>query len=161
MIDFFFFLKNYFTTSKQNKIGAAVNRGKVWRCVTCSGLCGIMLTCRLPWWRSSTTCKPWQSGRFLPGVWERCQPLSRKGVDRTAGQGQQVVMQQEQALGDLEIPLARREAETLFQEQPETGNPYLEDALLRSYLKTHLPPKVWHACLSFCVYTLQFWLGHC
>ncbi|XP_052652852.1 acyl-CoA dehydrogenase family member 11-like isoform X1 [Harpia harpyja] len=101
-----------------------------------------MLTCRLPWWRSSATCKPWQSGRFLLGVWERCQPLSRKGVDRTAGQGQQVVMQQEQVLEDLEIPLARREAETLFQEQPETGNPYLEDALLRSYLKTHLPPKV-------------------
>ncbi|XP_040981686.1 acyl-CoA dehydrogenase family member 11-like isoform X2 [Aquila chrysaetos chrysaetos] len=101
-----------------------------------------MLTCRLPWWRSSATCKPWQSGRFLPGVWERCQALSRKGVDRTAGQGQQVVMQEEQVLEDLEIPLARREAETLFQEQPETGNPYLEDALLRSYLKTHLPPKV-------------------
>ncbi|XP_069651504.1 acyl-CoA dehydrogenase family member 11 isoform X2 [Haliaeetus albicilla] len=110
--------------------------------MTRSGLCGIMLTHRLPWWRSSATCKLWQSGRFLPGVWERCQPLSRKGVDRTAGQGQQVIMQQEQVLEDLEIPLARREAETLFQEQPETGNPYLEDALLRSYLKTHLPPKV-------------------
>ncbi|NXI41205.1 ACD11 dehydrogenase, partial [Galbula dea] len=43
---------------------------------------------------------------------------------------------------DLERPLARWEMETLFHEQPETGNPYLEDALLQSYLKTHLPPKV-------------------
>ncbi|KFP39766.1 hypothetical protein N324_11429, partial [Chlamydotis macqueenii] len=50
--------------------------------------------------------------------------------------------QEKQILEDLEMPLARKEAETLFQEQPETGNQYLEDALLRSYLKTHLPPKV-------------------
>ncbi|XP_076209396.1 acyl-CoA dehydrogenase family member 11-like isoform X2 [Aptenodytes patagonicus] len=101
-----------------------------------------MFTCRLPWWRSSATCKPWQSGRFLPRVWERCQPPSRKGINTTAGQEQQVGMREKQALGDLEMPLARRETETLFQEQPQTGNQYLEDALLRSYLKTHLPPKV-------------------
>ncbi|XP_009274633.1 PREDICTED: acyl-CoA dehydrogenase family member 11 isoform X2 [Aptenodytes forsteri] len=101
-----------------------------------------MFTCRLPWWRSSATCKPWQSGRFLPGVGERGQPPSRKGINTTAGQGQQVGMREKQILGDLEMPLARRETETLFQEQPQTGNQYLEDALLRSYLKTHLPPKV-------------------
>ncbi|XP_009330312.1 PREDICTED: uncharacterized protein LOC103923643 isoform X2 [Pygoscelis adeliae] len=101
-----------------------------------------MFTRRLPWWRSSATCKPWRSGRFLPRVWERCQPPSRKGISTTAGQGQQVGMQEKQVLEDLEMPLARRETETLFQEQPQTGNQYLEDALLRSYLKTHLPPKV-------------------
>ncbi|KFP80066.1 hypothetical protein N310_03714, partial [Acanthisitta chloris] len=50
--------------------------------------------------------------------------------------------QEKQVLEDLEMPLARRETETLFQERPQTGNQYLEDALLRSYLKTHLPPKV-------------------
>ncbi|KFZ46200.1 hypothetical protein N321_08343, partial [Antrostomus carolinensis] len=50
--------------------------------------------------------------------------------------------QEKQVLEDLEMPLARRETETLFQEQPETGNQYLEDALLQSYLKTHLPPKI-------------------
>lgn len=123
------------------------------------GLCRIMFTCRLPWWRSSATCKPWQSGRFLPRVWERCQPPSGKGINTTAGQGQQVGAQKKHVLEDLEMPLARRETEALFQEQPETGNQYLEDALLQSYLKTHLPPKVWRASLSFCVYT-QFWLGH-
>ncbi|XP_075575117.1 acyl-CoA dehydrogenase family member 11 [Pelecanus crispus] len=101
-----------------------------------------MFTCRLPWWRSSATCKPWQSGRFLPRVWERCQPPSHKGINTTTGQGQQAGMQEKHVLKDLEMPLARREAETLFQEQPQTGNQYLEDALLRSYLKTHLPPKV-------------------
>ncbi|KAI6076410.1 Acyl-CoA dehydrogenase family member 11 isoform X2 [Aix galericulata] len=51
-------------------------------------------------------------------------------------------MQQNQVLEDLEVPVARRETENLFQERPETGNQYLEDALLRSYLKAHLPPKV-------------------
>ncbi|KAM6377577.1 acyl-CoA dehydrogenase family member 11-like isoform 1-T3 [Pluvialis apricaria] len=101
-----------------------------------------MFTCRLPWWRSGATCKPWQPGRFLPRVWERCQPPSGKGINTTAGQGQRVGAQEKQVLEDLEMPLARRETETLFQEQPETGNQYLEDALLRSYLKTHLPPKV-------------------
>nr|XP_009668546.1 PREDICTED: short/branched chain specific acyl-CoA dehydrogenase, mitochondrial-like [Struthio camelus australis]XP_009668547.1 PREDICTED: short/branched chain specific acyl-CoA dehydrogenase, mitochondrial-like [Struthio camelus australis]XP_009668548.1 PREDICTED: short/branched chain specific acyl-CoA dehydrogenase, mitochondrial-like [Struthio camelus australis]XP_009668549.1 PREDICTED: short/branched chain specific acyl-CoA dehydrogenase, mitochondrial-like [Struthio camelus australis] len=40
------------------------------------------------------------------------------------------------------MPFATRGTETLFQEQPEIGNQYLEDALLQSYLKTHLPPKV-------------------
>ncbi|XP_010302385.2 acyl-CoA dehydrogenase family member 11 [Balearica regulorum gibbericeps] len=101
-----------------------------------------MFTCLLPWWRSSAACKPWQSGHFLPVVSERCQPLSRKGINTTTGQGQQVDAQEKQVLEDLEMPLARKETETLFQEQPETGNQYLEDALLRGYLKTHLPPKV-------------------
>ncbi|XP_074015451.1 acyl-CoA dehydrogenase family member 11-like [Numenius arquata] len=101
-----------------------------------------MFTCRLPWWRSSATCKPWQSGGFLPRLWERCQPPSGKGINTATGQGQQVGTQEKQVLEDLEMPLARRETESLFQEQPETGNQYLEDALLRSYLKTHLPPKV-------------------
>ncbi|KAM9280919.1 acyl-CoA dehydrogenase family member 11-like [Morus bassanus] len=101
-----------------------------------------MFTCCLPWWRSNATCKPWQSGHVLSFLWERCQPPSRKGINVTAGQGQQVSVQEKQVLEDLEMPLARRETETLFQEEPQTGNQYLEDALLRSYLKTHLPPKV-------------------
>ncbi|KFP91209.1 hypothetical protein N311_08530, partial [Apaloderma vittatum] len=50
--------------------------------------------------------------------------------------------QEERVLEDLEMSLARRETETFFHERPKTGNLYLEDALLRSYLKTHLPPKV-------------------
>ncbi|NXL65205.1 ACD11 dehydrogenase, partial [Chordeiles acutipennis] len=93
-------------------------------------------------WRSSAICKPWQSGGFLPPFWERCQPPIREGINTTAGQGQQVGVQEKQVLEDLEMPLARRETETLFQEQPETGNQYLEDALLQSYLKTHLPPQI-------------------
>ncbi|NXA55305.1 ACD11 dehydrogenase, partial [Nothocercus julius] len=44
--------------------------------------------------------------------------------------------------GGLEMSCARREAEPLLHEQPRTGNPYSEDALLRSYLKRHLPPEV-------------------
>ncbi|XP_074777445.1 acyl-CoA dehydrogenase family member 11-like isoform X2 [Athene noctua] len=110
--------------------------------MTHSGLCRIMFTCRLPWWRSSATCKLWQAGGFLPRVWERCQPPGCKGINATAGQGQQVGVREKQVLEDLDMPLARREMETLSQEQPETGNQYLEDALLQSYLKTHLPPKV-------------------
>ncbi|NXW58574.1 ACD11 dehydrogenase, partial [Eurystomus gularis] len=78
----------------------------------------------------------------LPHLWERCQPPRPKGIHMTTGQGQQVCSQEKQVLRDLELPLARREMESLFQEQPETGNQYLEDPLLRSYLKTHLPPKV-------------------
>ncbi|KAM6193462.1 LOW QUALITY PROTEIN: acyl-CoA dehydrogenase family member 11-like [Sarcoramphus papa] len=104
-----------------------------------------MFTCRLPWWRSRATCKPRQPGRFLPRIWERCQPPSRKGINTTARQGQQVGEQESrrnQVLEDLEMPLAKRDTETLFQEQPETGNQHLEDALLWSYLKIHLPPKV-------------------
>ncbi|NWX00561.1 ACD11 dehydrogenase, partial [Caloenas nicobarica] len=84
----------------------------------------------------SATCKPWQ----LCHCWERRQ--APKGVNTTAGQGQQVGTQEKRQLEELTTPLARRETETLFQEQPETGNQYLEDALLRSYLKTHLPPQV-------------------
>ncbi|NXD70769.1 ACD11 dehydrogenase, partial [Eolophus roseicapillus] len=74
--------------------------------------------------------------------WERCQPPSHRGVNRSAGQGQHLGVQERRALGGLEMPLARREMEPLFHERPETGNQYLEDALLRSYLKTHLPAKV-------------------
>ncbi|NWI79912.1 ACD11 dehydrogenase, partial [Dryoscopus gambensis] len=74
--------------------------------------------------------------------WDRCQMLSIKGISATVGQEQQASTQEKRVLEDLEMPLARRETETLFQEQPETGNQYLEDTLLRSYLKTHLPPKV-------------------
>ncbi|XP_071428266.1 acyl-CoA dehydrogenase family member 11-like [Pithys albifrons albifrons] len=101
-----------------------------------------MFARRLPWWRSSATIQAWQSGHFLPRPRDRCQALSIKGINTTAGQEQQVSTQEKQGLEDLEMPLARRQTETLFQEQPETGNPYLEDTLLRSYLKTHLPPKV-------------------
>ncbi|NXP59845.1 ACD11 dehydrogenase, partial [Chloropsis cyanopogon] len=99
-----------------------------------------MFACRLPWWRSSVTCKSWQSGHLLP--WGRCQMLSVKGINTTVGQEQQAGMKEKQALEDQETHLARRDTEALFQEQPETGNQYLEDTLLRSYLKTHLPPKV-------------------
>ncbi|NWW90475.1 ACD11 dehydrogenase, partial [Rhynochetos jubatus] len=93
-------------------------------------------------WRSSVTCKPWQSGRSLPPAWERVQLPSRKRIHATVGQGQQVGTQEKQVVEDSEMPLTRKETDTLFQEQPETGNQYLEDALLRSYLKAHLPPKV-------------------
>uniref|UniRef100_A0A493TTS6 Acyl-CoA dehydrogenase family member 11 n=1 Tax=Anas platyrhynchos platyrhynchos TaxID=8840 RepID=A0A493TTS6_ANAPP len=101
-----------------------------------------MFARRLPLWRSSATCKPWQMGLSLRHGWERCQAWSCRGVNTTAEQGQQVSMQQNQVLEDLEMPVVRRETENLFQERPETGNQYLEDALLRSYLKAHLPPKV-------------------
>uniref|UniRef100_A0A8B9UPG8 ACD11 dehydrogenase n=1 Tax=Anas zonorhyncha TaxID=75864 RepID=A0A8B9UPG8_9AVES len=101
-----------------------------------------MFARRLPLWRSSATCKPWQMGLSLRHGWERCQAWSCRGVNTTAEQGQQVNMQQNQVLEDLEMPVVRRETENLFQERPETGNQYLEDALLRSYLKAHLPPKV-------------------
>lgn len=79
--------------------------------------------------------------------------LSVKGIKSTVGQEQQAGVKDKPVLEDREMHLARRETEALFQEQPETGNQYLEDTLLRSYLKTHLPPKV---CLCFCVYPPRF-----
>ncbi|KAL9834418.1 acyl-CoA dehydrogenase family member 11-like isoform 1-T2 [Geothlypis trichas] len=99
-----------------------------------------MFACRLPWWRSSVTFKSRQSGHFVP--WGSCQMLTIKGINTTVGQDQQAGMKKKQVLEDSEMHLARRDTEGLFQEQPEIGNPYLEDTLLRSYLKTHLPPKV-------------------
>ncbi|KAM7004467.1 acyl-CoA dehydrogenase family member 11-like [Passerculus sandwichensis] len=99
-----------------------------------------MFACRLPWWRSSVTCKSWQSGHFVP--WGSCQMLTVKGVNTTVGQEQQAGMKEKQMLEDSEMHLARRDTEALFQEQPKTGNQYLEDTLLQSYLKTHLPLKV-------------------
>ncbi|XP_065548453.1 acyl-CoA dehydrogenase family member 11-like isoform X5 [Lathamus discolor] len=45
-------------------------------------------------------------------------------------------------VGDLEMPLARGGMEALFHEQPKTGNQYLEDALLRGYLRTHFLPRI-------------------
>lgn len=75
--------------------------------------------------------------------------LSIKGINTTVGQEQQASMKEKQGLEDLEMHLARRDTEALFQEQPETGNQYLEDTLLQSYLKTHLPPKV---SLCSCMY---------
>ncbi|XP_014750263.1 PREDICTED: acyl-CoA dehydrogenase family member 11-like [Sturnus vulgaris] len=99
-----------------------------------------MFACRLPLWRFSATCKLQQSGHFLP--WASCQMLSVKGINTAVGQEQQAGLKGKQALEDLEMHLARSETEALFHEQPEIGNQYLEDTLLRSYLKTHLPPKV-------------------
>ncbi|XP_068065295.1 acyl-CoA dehydrogenase family member 11-like [Anomalospiza imberbis] len=99
-----------------------------------------MFVCHLSLWRSSVNYKLWQSGHFLP--WGGCQMLSIKGINTTVGQEQQAGMKEKQVLEDLEMHLARRDTEALFQEQPETGNQYLEDTLLQSYLKTHLPPKV-------------------
>ncbi|XP_042684906.1 acyl-CoA dehydrogenase family member 11-like isoform X2 [Centrocercus urophasianus] len=86
-------------------------------------------------------CRPGATCRLRHG-WDRCQACSCRGFSTTAGQGQQVGLQEKQVGADLEMPVARREAETLFQERPEPGNQYLEDALLRSYLEAHLPPKV-------------------
>uniref|UniRef100_A0A5F8H421 Acyl-CoA dehydrogenase family member 11-like n=1 Tax=Monodelphis domestica TaxID=13616 RepID=A0A5F8H421_MONDO len=40
------------------------------------------------------------------------------------------------------IPFRRAVIGTFFQGQPSLGNQYLEDALLRGYLKRHLPPQV-------------------
>uniref|UniRef100_A0A8B9Q2K4 ACD11 dehydrogenase n=1 Tax=Apteryx owenii TaxID=8824 RepID=A0A8B9Q2K4_APTOW len=101
-----------------------------------------MFACHFFRWRPSAARKPWQLGRSLPPVWERCQTWSCEGLSTSARQGQQAAMQGKQVSGGLEMPFATRETETLFQEQPEVGNQYLEDALLQSYLKTHLPPKV-------------------
>ncbi|XP_062446369.1 acyl-CoA dehydrogenase family member 11-like isoform X2 [Rhea pennata] len=101
-----------------------------------------MFACHFPRWRPNATRKPWQWGRFLPAIWERCQTWSCEGFNTPAGQGQQVGEQEKQESEGLEMPFATRRTETLFQEQPKIGNQYLEDALLKSYLKTNLPPKV-------------------
>lgn len=42
--------------------------------------------------------------------------------------------------GDL--PFARSRVGTFFQERPVLKNPFLEDALLRGYLRRHLPEEV-------------------
>ncbi|NXC41168.1 ACD11 dehydrogenase, partial [Penelope pileata] len=93
-------------------------------------------------WRRRAACRLRALRRALHHGWDRCQARSCRAISTTAGQGQQVGLQEEQVSGGLEMPVARRETETLFQERPETGNQYLEDALLRSYLEAHLPPQV-------------------
>nr|XP_009944056.1 PREDICTED: isobutyryl-CoA dehydrogenase, mitochondrial-like [Opisthocomus hoazin] len=100
-----------------------------------------MFASHLPQGRSSAARKTWLPGRARPR-WESCQPPSRRGINTTTEQGQQVGTEEKQVSEELKMPLAGRETETLFREQPKTGNQYLEDALLRSYLKTHLPPQV-------------------
>ncbi|NXL94088.1 ACD11 dehydrogenase, partial [Alectura lathami] len=96
-----------------------------------------MLTAALR--RPSATCKLWQSARCLRQGWERRQARSYSGF---AMSGPQVASQERPAFRDREMPVERRETEALFQERPETGNQYLEDVLLQSYLKAHLPPEV-------------------
>ncbi|XP_075069286.1 acyl-CoA dehydrogenase family member 11-like [Mixophyes fleayi] len=45
-------------------------------------------------------------------------------------------------LEELRMPFSRAVIGNFFQEQPKLGNQYLEDALLQSYLRRHLPPRV-------------------
>ncbi|CAI9598621.1 unnamed protein product [Staurois parvus] len=45
-------------------------------------------------------------------------------------------------LEELRMPFSRSMIGSFFQEQPKLGNQFLEDALLQSYLRKHLPPLV-------------------
>ncbi|KAM9330799.1 acyl-CoA dehydrogenase family member 11-like [Gastrophryne carolinensis] len=45
-------------------------------------------------------------------------------------------------LEELQTQFSRSRIGSFFQEQPRLGNPFLEDALLQSYLRRHLPPLV-------------------
>ncbi|XP_040207920.1 acyl-CoA dehydrogenase family member 11-like [Rana temporaria] len=45
-------------------------------------------------------------------------------------------------LEELRMPFSRSVIGSFFQEQPKLGNQFLEDAILQSYLKKHLPPLV-------------------
>lgn len=40
------------------------------------------------------------------------------------------------------LPFSRAKIGAFFQERPVLKNPFLEDALLRGYLKRHMPDKV-------------------
>lgn len=61
---------------------------------------------------------------------------------RNGGAGAAGRQAPETGLREREMPPAGRGTETLSQEQPETGNQYLEDALLQSYLRAQLPAQV-------------------
>ncbi|CAH2294969.1 acyl- dehydrogenase family member 11-like [Pelobates cultripes] len=50
--------------------------------------------------------------------------------------------QQQAVLEELKMPFSRAMIGNFFQERPKLGNQFLEDAMLQSYLKRHLPPVV-------------------
>ncbi|CAH2294973.1 acyl- dehydrogenase family member 11-like isoform X1 [Pelobates cultripes] len=49
---------------------------------------------------------------------------------------------QQAVLEELKMPFSRAMIGNFFQERPKLGNQFLEDAMLQSYLKRHLPPVV-------------------
>jgi len=55
---------------------------------------------------------------------------------------QNVKSQTEAVLREQDIPFAQARHGPFTQEAPKLGNQYLEDALLQSYLKRHVPQKV-------------------
>lgn len=100
-----------------------------------SGLRGTALSRRLLWWGSGAPA----AASALPRPRRSSQLLKDP---RNGGAGAAGRQARETGLRERGMPPARRGTETLFQEQPETGNQYLEDALLQSYLRAHLPAQV-------------------
>lgn len=53
-------------------------------------------------------------------------------------------------LEELKMPFSRALIGNFFQDQPRLGNQFLEDSILRGYLKRHLPPLVGTMCCLCC-----------
>ncbi|XP_027721349.1 acyl-CoA dehydrogenase family member 11-like [Vombatus ursinus] len=67
------------------------------------------------------------------------------GLQRSQAWGSRRNIQQRSSPQQADIPFARARIGTFFQGQPRLGNQYLEDALLRGYLKRQLPTQVFAA----------------
>lgn len=55
------------------------------------------------------------------------------------------------------LPFTRARIGSFFQERPVLKNPFLEDSLLRGYLRRHLPQEVNRMCLSSTVYLIIYY----
>ncbi|XP_012819170.1 novel acyl-CoA-dehydrogenase protein isoform X1 [Xenopus tropicalis] len=84
-----------------------------------------------------------QHGRNV-NPWLLCQPScymgSKSALSPALGHPGDIQLQG--ILDELKMPFSRAAIGNFFQQMPSLGNQFLEDALLQSYLKRHLPPQV-------------------
>ncbi|XP_052253035.1 acyl-CoA dehydrogenase family member 11-like isoform X2 [Dreissena polymorpha] len=76
--------------------------------------------------------------RFLSPCIQRCSSVQNRS---TSGKPQKVSETWE-LMAEQNFPFARARLGTFFQDAPKLGNQYIEDSLLRSYLKRHVPKQV-------------------
>ncbi|XP_072271377.1 acyl-CoA dehydrogenase family member 11-like isoform X2 [Pyxicephalus adspersus] len=81
-------------------------------------------------------CWPGRSLGFRLWCQSACYVSSKSAVSPVVSQDDSKVLE------ELRMPFTRSAIGSFFQEQPKLGNQFLEDALLQSYLKRHLPPLV-------------------
>ncbi|XP_075773148.1 acyl-CoA dehydrogenase family member 11-like isoform X3 [Pelodiscus sinensis] len=77
-----------------------------------------------------------------PGGRPPCPKLTGRGIKMSTVQSQKPEPGHPRPLQEPTLAFAKTAIGTFFQEQPRLGNPYVDDAFLQRYLRTHLPPQV-------------------